>query len=197
MKEPLEESSRRHALMTRSEKPRLPLGEVPPRRGAARRLAHRGCRGVAGRVLGPPRHRAQLGHARRGRQDLRGDGQVLRPDLPELAPQARWRYGTDHRRPYPRTTRRQHRRERLGVDRSAGGRTIGSQRPRRCLPLPFRPQRPTSLGRFANRKPKYDCGVSLRAGRGVDGVTGRTSVRPIRAVALRCGRRLRAEMLTC
>src|SRR5215207_1497997 len=45
------------------------------------------------------RHRAQLGHAGRGGQDLRRDWQILRPDLTELAPQARWRHRPGHRRP--------------------------------------------------------------------------------------------------
>ncbi|CAA9400099.1 Oxidoreductase, partial [uncultured Rubrobacteraceae bacterium] len=124
---------------------RLPLREVQARRGAARGLAHRWRRGVYGGVLGPPRHGAQLGHARRGWQDLRGDRQELRPDLSKLAPQARRHDRPDHRRPHPGTTGRQPRRERLGTDRRSGRGPLHSERPRRRLPVPFYPQRPTGV----------------------------------------------------
>jgi aryl-alcohol dehydrogenase-like predicted oxidoreductase len=69
----------------------------------------------------------------------------LRPDLPELAPQAGGRHRTHHRRPHGGATRGQPRRERLGTRRRAGERTLRSQRPRRRLPLPLYPQRPARI----------------------------------------------------
>ena len=79
-------------------------------------------------------------------QDLRGDGQILRPDLSKLAPQAKRRDRPDHRRPHAGTTGGQHRRERLAVGRGTGRRTLRSQRPGRRLPIPLYPQRPTGVG---------------------------------------------------
>ncbi|CAA9422695.1 MAG: hypothetical protein AVDCRST_MAG01-01-2393, partial [uncultured Rubrobacteraceae bacterium] len=124
---------------------RLSLGQVPPRRAAARRLAHRGGGGADGGVLGPARHRAQLGRARRGWRDKRGHRPVLRPDLAELAPPPAGRYGPYSRGAHPRTTRGQPRRHRLGPRRGPGGPALRGGGPRRHLPPPLYPQRPAGL----------------------------------------------------
>ncbi|CAA9493487.1 MAG: L-fuco-beta-pyranose dehydrogenase, partial [uncultured Rubrobacteraceae bacterium] len=133
-RDPLESSGRR-----------LPLGEVPPRGGAAAGLAHLRGRGVDGGVLGSPRHRAQLGRPRRRRRDKRGHRQVLRPDLPQLASPPAGRDGPHHRGPHRRAAGGQPRRLGLGAGRRAGEQALRGGRPRGHLPLPFYPQRPAGL----------------------------------------------------